>query len=453
MLFFSCCVSVKEVPRMEKNKHLSAEDRKFIEDSLNRKMSYVSIAKALSKDPTTISKEVKAHTISWRKSALNGRNYNNCKHQFECKKAGLCTPCGAPKRHTFCRNCIGCNQHCPDFEPMICARRKKTAHVCNGCGFMTECNFEKKLYRASVAQQEYKTLLSEARSGIGFTEEELKELDAKVSPLIRQGQSPHHISVHNRDTLMVSEATIYRLVDSGLIAARNLDLPRKVRFKARKRKKSAFKVDRSCRVGRDYGCFQRFMDENPDTPVTQLDSVLGKKGGKVLLTVHFVNCEMMLAFLRDSNDAKSVEDVFDFLYQSLGHNRFSNIFRLFLADNGSEFSNPAHIEFTSDGKQRTHIFYCDPQAPYQKGSAERNHEFIRCFIPKGTDMGQYTQDDITLMMNHINSYSRVSLGNKCPYDVFRFLYGDDLLKLLGCVTIPAQQVTLNKSVFRKEVSE
>lgn len=438
---------------MEKNKHLTAEDRKFIEDSLNHKMSYISIANALGKDPTTISKEVKAHTISWRKSALNGRNYNNCKHQFECKKAGLCTPCGAPKRHTFCRNCIGCNQHCPDFEPMICARRKKTAHVCNGCGFMTECNFEKKLYRASVAQQEYKTLLSEARSGIGFTEEELKELDAKVSPLIRQGQSPHHISVHNRDTLMVSEATIYRLVDSGLIAARNLDLPRKVRFKARKRKKSAFKVDRSCRVGRDYGCFQRFMDENPDTPVTQLDSVLGKKGGKVLLTVHFVNCEMMLAFLRNSNDAKSVEDVFDFLYQSLGHNRFCNIFRLCLADNGSEFSNPAHIEFTSDRKQRTHIFYCDPQAPYQKGSAERNHEFIRCFIPKGTDMGQYTQDDITLMMNHINSYSRVSLGNKCPYDVFRFLYGDDLLKLLGCVTIPAQQVTLNKSVFRKEVSE
>ena len=68
-------------------------------------------------------------------------------------------------------------------------------------------------------------------------------------------------------------------------------------------------------------------------------------------------------------------------------------------------------------------------------------------------MSQYTQEDITLMMNHINSYSRVSLGNKCPYDVFRFLYGSDLLELLGCTTIPAQQVTLNRSVFRKEVSE
>ena len=437
---------------MEKNKHLTSDDRRFIEDSLNHKMSYASIANALGKDPTTISKEVKAHSIL-RRDGCFGKNYNNCKHQFFCKRSALCDPCNSPQKHVYCKNCTMCNQHCPDYEPIICSRRKKTAHVCNGCGFVRECNFEKTFYKASRAQQEYKTLLSESRSGIGFTEEELKSLDDRVSTLIRQGQSPHNVSVNNRDTIMVSKSTIYRLIDSGLISARNLDLPRKVRYKPRKRKKSVFKVDRSCRVGRDYNCFQRFMDENPDTPVIQLDSVLGKKGGKVLLTVHFVNCEMMLAILRDRNDAKSVEDVFDFLYQSLGHDCFCSIFRLLLADNGSEFSNPAHIEYASDGTQRTRVFFCNPQAPYQKGSAERNHEFIRCFIPKGTDIGQYTQDDITLMMNHINSYSRVSLGNKCPYDVFRFLYGSELLELLGCVTIPAQQVTLNKSVFRKGEAE
>ena len=437
---------------MEKNKHLTSDERHFIEDSLNHKMSYASIASALGKDPTTISKEVKTHSIL-RRDGCFGKNYNNCKHQYFCKRSALCDPCNSPQKHVYCKNCILCNQHCPDYEPIICSRRKKTSHVCNGCGFVYDCNYEKTFYKASKAQKEYKALLSESRSGIGFTEEELKSLDDKVSTLIRQGQSPHNVSVNNRDTIMVSKSTIYRLIDSGLISARNLDLPRKVRYKARKRKKSVFKVDRSCRVGRDYNCFQHYMDENPDTPVIQLDSVLGKKGGKVLLTVHFVNCEMMLAFLRDRNDAKSVENVFDFLYQALGHDRFCSIFRLLLADNGSEFSNPAHIEYTSGGIQRTRVFFCNPQAPYQKGSAERNHEFIRCFIPKGTDMGQYTQDDITLMMNHINSYSRVSLGNKCPYDVFRFLYGSDLLELLGCVTIPAQQVTLNKSVFRKEVAE
>ncbi len=437
---------------MEKNKHLTAEDRKIIEDSLNHKMSYASIAQSLGKDPTTISKEVKAH-ITLKRNGFYGKNYNNCQHQFSCKKAAVCDPCVSPQKHVLCRNCSLCNQHCPDYEPIICSRRKKSAHVCNGCGFARECNFEKAFYKASTAQQEYRTLLSEARSGFGFTEEELKTLDENVSALIRQGHSPHNICVNNRDTLMVSKNTIYRLIDAGLISARNLDLPRKVRFKPRKRNKAAFKVDRSCRIGRDYACFQRFMEENPDTPVIQLDSVEGKKGGKVLLTVHFVNCEMMLAFLRDRNDARSVEKVFDFLYQSLGHERFTSVFRLCLADNGSEFSNPACLEFTPAGVHRTRIFFCNPRAPYQKGSAERNHEFIRYFIPKGTDLGQYTQADISLMMNHINSYSRVSLGNKSPYDVFRFFYGSDLLELLGCTTIPAQQVTLNRSVFRKGNAE
>ena len=149
-----------------------------------------------------------------------------------------------------------------------------------------------------------------------------------------------------------------------------------------------------------------------------------------------------------------MSDIFDILYQGLGNAEFANIFRVCLADNGSEFSNPMSIEFDPvDGVRRTRLYYCDPNAPYQKGSAERNHEFIRCFIPKGTDLSRYSQYDITLMMNHINSYSRESLGNKCPYDVFRFFYGDRLLNLLGCLTIPAQQVTLNRSVFRKEVSE
>ena len=73
------------------------------------------------------------------------------------------------------------------------------------------------------------------------------------------------------------------------------------------------------------------------------------------------------------------------------------------------------------------------------------------FIPKGTDLEQYTQNDINLMMNHINSYARESLGNKSPYEMFSFLYGQEILDLLECHRIPPQEVTLSPSVFRKEV--
>lgn len=55
------------------------------------------------------------------------------------------------------------------------------------------------------------------------------------------------------------------------------------------------------------------------------------------------------------------------------------------------------------------------------------------------------------MMDHINSYSRESLGNRCPYEMFSFLYGQKIPDLLGCHRIPPQEVTLNRSIFRREV--
>ena len=158
----------------------------------------------------------------------------------------------------------------------------------------------------------------------------------------------------------------------------------------------------------------------------------------------------MLAFLRDYNDSKSVMEVFCGLYERLSADTFRKIFVVCLADNGSEFSNPSAIEMDGSGQARTRVFYCEPSAPYQKGSAERNHEFIRLFIPKGTDMAPYTQEDISLMMDHINSYGRAGLGDRSPYDMFAFLYGEEVLRFLGCRRIPPQDITLGPSVFRKE---
>ncbi|MFI3172293.1 MAG: hypothetical protein R3Y58_08005 [Eubacteriales bacterium] len=81
---------------------------------------------------------------------------------------------------------------------------------------------------------------------------------------------------------------------------------------------------------------------------------------------------------------------------------------------------------------------------------EKNHTFIRYFVPKGESFDSYTQADISLMMDHINSYCRASLGNKAPYEMMEFLYGATLLEHLGCHKIPANDVTMNKSIWKKE---
>lgn len=433
---------------MANNKHLTLNERIVIETMLNEKASFREIAKTLEKNPSSISREIRHHLVFQR---IGGHylNYNACVNRISCSKSNVCSTCHSSRKFKLCRRCSMCNKFCKDFQKYDCPALKKPPYVCNGCRKRATCSLEKRFYKAQEAHTEYSQVLSESRSGISLSEDELLYLDDFVTPLIKQKQSPHHICSTNKDTIMVSERTIYRLIDARLISARNIDLPRKVRYSSRK-KTTYMKVDKSCRIGRDYECFEKFMQDNPELPIVQLDSVEGKRGGKVLLTIHFVKAEMMLAFIRERNNSKSVIDIFNHLDLHLGRENFSRIFKVCLTDNGSEFSNPKAIECDAEGVLRTRVFYCNPNAPYQKGSAERNHEFIRQFIPQGSSLDDYTQLDISTMMDHINSYCRESLGNKSPYEMFTFLYGEELLDLLECHRIPPQEVTLNKSIFHKE---
>jgi len=431
-------------------KHLTLEDRIIIEDMLNEHKKFCNIARCLGTAPSTISREVRSRSIHKQTGSM-GANYNACVNRYRCDKSRICSPCHAGRRGGFCRTCRLCNAFCSDFRKDECSLLLKPPYVCNGCARRPKCTLEKCFYNSRTADASYKEMLSESRTGISLSEEEILCLDEIITPLVQRNHSPHNICAENRDTIMVSQRTVYRYIDSGILSVKNIDLPRKVRYSARKNPVHV-KVDKKCRIGRSYEDFLAFMQRHPGTPVVELDSVEGKKGGKVLLTIHFKKAEMMLAYLREHNNSKSVIDIFNMLYKKLGPDGFRKIFRVCLADNGSEFSNPHALEFDDEGNRRTYIFYCNSSAPYQKASAERNHEFIRMFIPKGKDMAPFSQDDICLMMDHINSYGRESLGDKNPYDTFSFLYGPAALKLLGCNMIMPGEVTLSPSVFRRKRS-
>lgn len=221
-------------------------------------------------------------------------------------------------------------------------------------------------------------------------------------------------------------------------------------MRPRKGKAKALKIDKQCKIGRTYEDYKKYLLEHSDVSARQLDTVEGVKGGAVLLTIHFVKQDLQLAFLRSSNDSQSVIDIFEKLYLQMRPDIFIEVFPLFLADNGSEFSNPAAIEYDKQGNPRSKLFYCNANAPYEKPNCENNHEMIRRIIPKGVDLGQYTQDQIDLMMSHINSYARKSLGNKSPYEVFAFQYGEELLKLFNLKKIPAGEIILTPKLLKKK---
>lgn len=430
---------------MAKNIHLSLSDRIIIEAGLRERRSFSAIAAELGKDPTTISKEVRAHI------KLNqAGGYNPCMIRKDCKHYGdLCHPCkftyGKPCHSCYLTKCFDV---CQNFQPAQCSKLDKPPYVCNGCQQRQTCKLERHLYEAKFAQKEYEAIRSESRQGFAVTPAELERIDQIISPLIKKGQSIHQICVNNADEIMLDERTIYNYVDAGLFSVGNIDLPRKVRYKVRK-KKPPVRVDKQCHLGRTYEDFLEYTAANPDVPIVEIDSVEGRKGGKVLLTVFFRNSNLMLAFLRDRNTARSVTEVFEWLYETLGHEQYCRLFPIILTDRGSEFTDPVSIECTKLGEIRSRVFYCDPQRSDQKGGCEDTHEFIRRILPKGTSFDSLQQSDILLMMSHINSYTRKKLNNQSANRLFSFLYGETILPNLGIQDIPANDINLTPRLLKK----
>ena len=432
---------------MAKNAHLTLSERIEIEKALRDKASFSEIGTLIGKDPSTISKEVRQHFIF----KDSGIRFNPCIYRNGCKHSrDLCKDCVYPwaKECARCTSAV-CFKICKDFKEELCPRHQKPSYVCNGCEKRTGCTLRRHLYEAQAAQKEYEAVRSESRQGISISSDELKHIDDIISPLIRQGQSVHHICTNNADEIMLDEKTIYKYIDAALLSVGNIDLPRKVRYRVRKKKKT-FRVDKKCHLGRTYEDYLEYMNANPDTAVIQMDSVEGKRGGKVLLTIFFSNSELMLAFIREHNTARSVAEIFNSLDTILGREMFQELFPVILTDRGSEFTDPTAIELDRlTGELRTRVFFCDPQRSDQKGACEVAHEMIRRVIPKGTSFDHLTQDDIDLMMSHINSYTRKKLNNRSAHQLFSIIHGEEVLTKLHQKLIPANEINLTPSLLKQ----
>ena len=238
------------------HKHLTASDRLYIERALNDGISFKEIARYLCKDPSTISKEVRTHRLSdfypGRGLFLNAKNF--CIHRFHCQKKNVCGKivlCDIK-----CTSCPSCNQHCKDFVKERCQKLDHVPYVCNGCDKgHARCTIPHKYhYDALFADRRYRETLRDSRSGINLSKKELHHIDEVVTPLIWQGHSPYQIVVEHPE-LGLSVRSIYQYIELGLLTGRNIDLKRKVKFKARKCHKTQI-TNREVFHGRLYSDFQ-----------------------------------------------------------------------------------------------------------------------------------------------------------------------------------------------------
>ncbi len=427
--------------------HLTLSDRIYIEQELLQNSSFRSIAATLHKDPSTISKEVKRHRHVPLMHEIKYPHCSSCnKHQSCMVSDAVLHPDDNYYRNSEAR-------YCQQYNPFHCNRLNNAPYVCNGCPSKRGCTKAKIVYEGVRAQREYEKKLSECRQGINMTPEELKELNDLISPLVLKGQPLSHIFAVHADEIPVCRRTLYNYLDQRVFKARNIDLPRRVRYKRRKKTTAASRaknINQVYRNKRTYKDFERFIDGYPDTSIVEMDTVKGnRESGKCLLTLLFRSCNFMIVILLPRCTQECVVNAINSLTDTISLRLFRKYFGVILTDNGSEFKNPWDIEKTPDGKHRTYVFYCDPYISNQKGKLEKNHEFIRYVIPKGRSMNRYTQDDVNLMASHINSTARDSLNGATPFELAEILLDKRIPFLVGQHKVSPDSVMLKPALIEK----
>lgn len=420
------------------NTHLSIGDRIIIERGIFNGSTKTAIACTIGKDKSTVGKEIKLHRII----------------KYKCR---LPRECAAYKKCRFNRECT---ENCPCFTPFYCKRRDRSPGACNGCSNWSKCRFTKYVYNSQAADKEYRTTLSDARTGVNMTFSEAKEKAATIRPLLSQGLSPYAI-LKAHPELDMSEKTLYNYIESGVFHEINgicaLDLRRQTSRKISKKDSAKYKKreNRAYLKGRLYKDYQAYMQENPDLHVLQMDTVYNDvSNGPFLQTFKFLRGSFLFALFHNSKTAADMTAGIDLLEKILGTNLFMKYCAVTLTDRGSEFSDAGGIE-SGDGKlMRTRIFYCDPMMAGQKGSLENNHELLRYILPKGVNLreiGLADQDQLNLALSHVNSTPIESLGGRTPFETLQFFYPDlyERLTAFGLHPVEKDKVILKPYLLKK----
>ena len=431
------------------SKKFTKVDRIRLQDLLTNssKLNFKEIGKALNKDGTSISREIKKYLTTVEASTFNSSKSSRCIYATKCSEKHLCSNCRFPRKFK-CSTCDLCVKVCKKFDT-ICPKLKKVPYVCNGCENFQHCRLDKRVYYAEIAHKNASELRSERRSNTCLNKRDFLKEDELLTNLICKGQSIHHIFVSHSDEFNCTEKTIRNRIKSNVYSCSRKDLPASKRVKSAKAIKREPMLDKVL-ANRTYSDFLAFKPNIPCEYV-EMDTVIGRVGGKVLLTFQFVQSHFMLAFLLENKTAESVLFAFYNIRNILAKHNLSqhDLMPVILTDNGKEFSKVDLLETSqSTGEILSNIFFCNPYCSSEKPHVENNHKLIRRIVSHDSSFDFLTQQDINLMMSHINSYKRLSLMDKSPYELFENLH-PGIASMFGITNIESDEIILNKHLLDK----
>ena len=185
------------------------------------------------------------------------------------------------------RTSVGCKQVVVQKGPILpCKLLEKFPFCCNICRFRPKCVRRVFIYDAYTAHESFSRTKHSCSTGPSISNDELADLDQKVSPRVLMGQSLYHITSSD-DTIKVSQQTLRRYIQKGYLKCKPIDLPRTVQRKHNDfviQKRSH--IDPKLLMGRTFEDFKTLISTSKDTKIIQIDTVYGKrKDLSVILTI------------------------------------------------------------------------------------------------------------------------------------------------------------------------
>lgn len=384
---------------------LTIEDRMLIEQLLKENYNLKNIARVIGVYPSTISREIKS------------RRKGNIKLD-------------------------------------ICNKTNRFPFICYNCPKKVNCKKRKYYYNYKEAQKDYEIKLKYSRIGIDMSIDEVEYWNDYFKDKLKDKNQPIlHIFKNIENEFPKSIQSFYKYVHKGYFPSLNDEmLARSFSYKPRNQKTvKTINKDNIIKKGRKYSDFEKYINNNPNTNIVEMDTVIGKfEDTKCIMTLYFRNSKLMLMFLIKKYKPSEVTKIFNLIRKNIGDDLYKKLFEVILTDNGWEFSKPEDIEFNYEtGEKLINIFYTEPYSSWQKGGIERNHEFIRYIIPKGISFDNLTKKNIIDMMNNINNVQRSSLDYQTPYHLFTNKYGKDISTKFHLKEIKKDEINLSYKLLNK----
>jgi len=271
---------------------------------------------------------------------------------------------------------------------------------------------ERTVYLADVAQRKYEEnrTYKGANLKIGNDMEYVRFVEDMI---INHKFSPYAITQYIKINSLqfktsVCSTTLYSYIHKGLfLNVKSSHLPQ---MKTEKKQEYKRTVSLNNRKGKTIDKRPKEIDKRKTVGHWEMDTVVSGKNKStaclLVLTERLTREEQIYKI--PNRQGETVKKVLDRLERKMGSRNFRDTYKTITCDNGVEFLDYESLEKSclNKRKKRTTIYYCHPYTSSERGSNENQNKLIRRFIPKGSDISEYTPEQIAYIENWINNYPR-----------------------------------------------